>query len=142
MQRVARFHLQLLLKVPYYLSATLLICLINIQLYVVVVVTPIISLVLSRQSTSYKRVKSFLKESINYFYLIALILIIYKSFQRSQKIIRLLYIGFHYIPHTFFNHLMLAAFSRISISMLRLSIMLLIQAVRHLTRSSFWLQLD
>ena len=139
MQRVAQFYLWLLLKVPYYLSATLLICLINIQLYAVVVVIPIISLVLSRQSTLYKRVKSFLKESINYFYLMALILIIRKSFQRSQKIIRLLYISFYYIPYTFFNHLMLAAFSYISISMLRLSIILLVQAVRYLIRLSFWL---
>ena len=139
MQRVARFRLQLLLKVPHYLSATLLICLINIQLYAVVVVIPIISLVLSRQSTLYKRVKSFLKESINCFYLIALILIIYKSFQRSQKIIRLLYIGFYYIPYTFFNHLILATFSCISIGMLRLLIILLIQAVYYLIRLSFWL---
>ena len=139
MQRVARFHLQLLLKVPYYLSATLLIYLINIQLYVVVVVILIISLVLSRQSTLYKRVKRFLKKSINCFYLIALILIIRKSFQRSQKIIRLLYISFYYIPYTFFNYLILAAFSRISISILRLSIILLIQAVRYLIRLSFQL---
>ena len=138
-QRVARFHLWLLLKVPYYLSATLLIYLINIWLYIVVVVILIISLVLSRQSTLYKRVKSFLKESIDYFYLIALILIIYKSFQRSQKIIRLLYIGFYHIPYTFFNHLMLAAFSCISISILRLLIILFIQAVYYLIRLSFQL---
>ena len=139
MQSVARFYLQLLLKVPYYLSATLLIYLINIQLHIVVVVILIISLVLSRQSTLYKRVKSFLKESINCFYLIALILIIRKSFQRSQKTIRLLYISFYYIPYTFFNYLILATFSRISIGMLRLLIILLIQAVRYLIRLSFWL---
>ena len=142
MQRVARFHLWLLLKVPHYLSATLLICLINIWLHAVVVVTLIMSSVLSRQSTLYKRVKSFLKESIDCFYLIALILIIRKSFQRSQKIIRLLYIGFHYIPYTFFNYLMLAAFSRISISILRLSIILLIQAIHYLIRLSLWQQQD